>query len=91
MLDDDPEARARFEKLKDFEKDMCYSWIADALTPCCASSASTWPGACGSLFDPYYEIGPDLMLPVDDLYGSPGPFRTFRRRSRRSRCRSGVR
>ncbi len=77
LLSEEPEALERFKKLKDFERDMCYRWIKDAPTPFLREqriyrlARRLWLTS----FDPYYDIGPDLMLPeLDDLYGSPRPF-----------------
>jgi WD40 repeat protein len=77
LLSEDPEAKARFEELKDFEREMCYRWIAGAPTSVLREQriARLARRLWLTSFDPYYDTGPDLMLPeLDDLYGTPRPF-----------------
>jgi hypothetical protein len=73
LLDAEPEALARYNKLADYKKEMCLRWIADAPAPRLREQRihrlvrRLWLTA----FDPYYDIGGMTLSELDENYGPP--------------------
>ena len=73
LLDAEPEAQARYNKLADYKKVMSLDWIADAPEPRLREQRirrlvrRLWLTA----FDPYYDLGGMTLSELDENYGPP--------------------
>jgi hypothetical protein len=73
LLDAEPEALARYNKLADYKQEMCLRWIADAPAPPLLAQRMRrlvrrlWLTA----FDPFYALGGLTLSELDDNYGPP--------------------
>jgi hypothetical protein len=73
LLREDPSAHARYAQLADYERDMCFRWIADAPTDVLREqrirrlARRLWLTS----FEPMYDLGSLAFAELDDLYGAP--------------------
>ena len=71
ILYDEPTAQARYQKLLDYQKDMCLRWISEAPTPALREQRvrrlvrRLWLTS----FDPYFHMAYVMFSELDDLYG----------------------
>lgn len=79
ILANDPAAQERFARLKDYKKEMCFRWIAEAEDPQQREmrvrhlARRLWLTS----FDPYYDLSDVQFAELDRLYGEPRPFNTL--------------
>src|SRR5690242_19808441 len=73
LLGAEPEARARYDKLANYKKELCLRWIAGAQAPLLREQRMRrlvrrlWLTA----FDPYYDLGGMTLSELDENYGPP--------------------
>jgi len=73
LLDAEPEAQARYNKLADYKREMSLDWIADAPEPRLREQRlhrlvrRLWLTA----FDPFYDLGGMTLSELDANYGPP--------------------
>jgi hypothetical protein len=77
LLRDNPEAQGRYARLRDYQKNICLDWIADAATPALREQRVArlvrrlWLTA----FDPMRDLYGPTLSELDDLYGPPQSLR----------------
>jgi hypothetical protein len=73
LLSEEPSAQAHFDQLADYERKMCFDWIADAPTAVlreqriCRLARRLWLTS----FDPMYDLADLAFSELEDLYGAP--------------------